>query len=238
MHTRCIWHQTVSVPWELSCRNDRSLPLGHQPLQGRSKEIWFVGSISCRRSFLLLLSCVSYLRRSRAFLSSKDKYKITDKAAHYFRCCYLCLSVFICGFVRRLFSQLLKDRAHGRRQRAIRREPQIILVSHNCFFVLSGFLVSCAQQLVDDRFGIRELIDRDLIFARGQFVLTLVFIDAAQPDVRFRLEAVAFADGAIERTNRFVGLPGLAIDAAFGGGRLGIDGLVTPRIFDLSQRAV
>src|SRR5882672_8136885 len=156
----------------------------------------------------------------------------------YFICSYLCLSVFIRGFVRRLFSQLVKDRAHGRRQRTIRRQPQIVFISDDRFFVLSAFFVSRAQQLIDDRLSIRELIDRDLIFARGQLVLAAVFIDAAQADVRFWLEAVAFPDGAIERTNRFLGLPGLAIDASFGGGRLGIDGLVTSRTFDLSQGAV
>src|SRR6266550_1299300 len=67
------------------------------------------------------------------------------QATDYFICSYPCLSVFIRGFVRRLFSQLVKDRTHGRRQRAVRREPQIILVSHNCFFVLSGLLVSRAE---------------------------------------------------------------------------------------------
>ena len=71
--------------------------------------------------------------------------------------------------------------------------------------------------MIDDRLSIGELIDGDLEFARRQFVLAFVFIDASDADVRFGLKAMRLANGAIERADCFIGLSSLAIDAAFNG---------------------
>src|SRR6267154_3859447 len=117
-------------------------------------------------------------------------------------------------FARLLCLQLLEDRAHGRRERAVGRQAQVVFISSDCFSIVSGFFVSCAQQLIDDRFGIRELIDRNMKFARRQFVLTFVFINTSDAYVRFGLKAMAFAERAVERADRFVALRSFSVDAA------------------------
>src|SRR5262249_12056034 len=134
--------------------------------------------------------------------------------------------------------ELLNYRTHGRCLGSIRRESQIIFVSHNCFFPIATFFVRRSEQLVNDWFSVRELIDRDLKFARGEIILPFFFLSAAEPDVRFGLKTVALANRTIEAANRLVSLTRLAINAAFNRGSLGIDRTVTSRCFYFGERAI
>ena len=88
--------------------------------------------------------------------------------------------------------------------------------------------------MINDRLGVCELIDGDLEFAGSQFVFTFIFIDAPDADVGFGLKAVGFANGSIERADRFVGLSGIAIDAAFNGRSFRIDRAGYTRSVNLS----
>src|ERR1051325_5922558 len=139
---------------------------------------------------------------------------------------------------RLLGFELLNDRADGRSLRTIRRETQVVFVSGDRFFGITTLFVCRSEQLINDRFGIRELIDGDLKFSGRQIVLPFLLVSAAQSDMRFRLKAVAFANRTLETANRALNLSCLAIDAAFDRGSFGIDSAVASRCLDFGKRTV
>src|SRR5215472_2082993 len=111
----------------------------------------------------------------------------------------------------RLAPHLIENRSHRRSQTAIGRQLEILLISGDRLLVPLQLLADGTQQLVDHRLGVRQLLDRDLIFTRGFIVLPAIFKDSRQSHVRLRLKSVALANRAIESGDRFVGVRRLAV---------------------------
>ena len=92
--------------------------------------------------------------------------------------------------------------------------------------------------MIDDRLSVDELIDGDLEFARRQFVLSFVFINTSDAYVRFGLKAMAFAERAVERSDRFVALRSFSVDAALDRRGFRVNCSVATRRFYFGQRAI